>query len=505
MAGLSFTSSGAVPNLGIQGFGSSPNFGTQTSTPQSMALNNAQSRPYIPPQPATPAPQTPVKSTTVTHPDGTSIATTYHPPEPTSGLINSSTGKSNQQVLDESTTAAKTAQGVLDASKATPQPSPTTFGGVVSGLANASANGSQNATQATTGLLNSPQQNQVYGDRAQQIGDAAQKALQNIGQSAAQFEGGQLTTGTSPVAEGNAAITANLAAQQGQNISLAEQAALAGNAQGLTAQNQAQSGLTAAGEVANIQQGNEQSGLTSAGTLAQPNTAAFGQTVFNPLTGQYENGGTNLDPQTQAGTLAQQVQSGQITYDQALQSMGYAGAAGTTFLNNAITKAGGNPLQLQAQGSATQSVIGTQASQVAGYQSALNQGQNLQSQLTDLISTFGLNPNDVNAVNSGLQKIAQNISSPQYKILSNYVNDIANTYAQILTPTGGSQTDTTRSLASSMLDATAKGTSIITTMKALDDAAKAKIAGVYTTGTQNTAVTEGNSTGASTSSDLFNW
>lgn len=508
---ISFGNMGATPNSGISsylaGFGYKP---TQTmgSTPQASALNNAQvgpNRSVIPPQPATPAASTPVKSTTITHPDGTSIATTYHPPaETTPGLINQSTGKTNQQVLDESTTVANTAKNVLAASEQAPQPTtpaPTTFGGVVSGLANTSTNGSQNATQATTGLLSSPQQNEVYSDRAQQIGDAAQKALQSIGQSAAQFEGGQLTSGGSTsVEQGNAAVTANLAAQQGQNISLAEQAALAGNAQELTAQQQAQSGLQAAGSNANTQQANEQSGLTSAGNLAQPSATAQGQTTYDPLTNSFSGGsyGTNLQ------TVVQAIKSGNMGYTDGVNSLSGLSPTAKADVLAALGK-GFDTVASDANASTRAGIIGTQGGQIAGYQSALQQGQNLQSQLTDLISTFGLNPNDVNAVNIGLQKIAQNTSSPQYKILSNYVNDIANTYSQVLTPAGGSQTDTTRSLAASMLDATAKGSSLITTMKALDEAAKAKIAGVSTTGASQSNSSSGGSTNASSLNSSAAW
>lgn len=384
----------------------------------------------------------------------------------------------------------------------TQTPVPATFPGIVGGLTTASTNGSGAANLAAYGLLQSPNQNQILGDKAAQIGDQYGQKIADVGQKGAQFESGQLTTGTSPVASGNAAVTAQTTAAQQQALATGEAAALQGNAQQLTAQQQAQAGLTSAGGLGNQSQGLTQSGLTSAGTLAQPNTAAYGQTTYNPLTNSFGSSGSNLDPQTQAGTLAQQVQSGQITYDQALQSMGYAGQAGTTFLNNAITAAGGNPLQLQAQGAATQGVIGSQQTQIAGYQSAMQQGQNLQSQLTDLISSFGLNPSDINAVNSGLQKIAQNTSSPQYKILSNYVNDIANTYSQVLTPPGGSATDTTRGIATSMLDATAKGTSLIQTMHSLDEAAKAKIAGVSTTGASTAGVTHGSS---GPDAGLFNW
>lgn len=211
---------------------------------------------------------------------------------------------------------------------------------------------------------------------------------------------------------------------------------------------------------------------------AQPQVVGQGQAVFDPLTAQI--GGGNFDVQTNASNFAKNVLNGSMTYDQAVSALGYSNV-GKAALDQALTQAGGNPLQLQASGSANQSIIGGQTQTVAGYTSALQQGQNLQSQLTDLISTFGLNPGDVNAVNVGLQKIAANVSDPRYKILQNYVNDIANTYAQILTPPGGSATDTTRGIAASMLDATAKGTSIVAVMHSLDEAAKAKIAGVPTT------------------------
>ncbi len=264
----------------------------------------------------------------------------------------------------------------------------------------------------------------------------------------------------------------------------AQQAGLGQAISGYAAERQAN--LGAAQGQANAEQGagnllSSQGGLYgSAAGYAQPQLGSYGQTYYSPL--EANHGGGNLDPQTQATSLAQKVINGQMTYDQALQSLGYAGNVGSTFLNNAITGAGGNPLQLQAQGSTQQNIIGTQGTQIAQYQSALQQGQNLQAQVTDLITSFGLNPNDLNAVNSGLQKIAQNTSSPQYKILQNYVNDIANTYSQVLTPPGGSSTDTTRGIATSMLDATASGQSLIQVMKSLDEAAKAKIAGVSTTG-----------------------
>lgn len=230
------------------------------------------------------------------------------------------------------------------------------------------------------------------------------------------------------------------------------------------------------------QQGLQQSALSSAGGLTQPQNI-FG-TLTDPTTGLPVNPQQGAQIQSTVTNLAQNVTSGKMSYQDALSQLGSYGPNVQNALLQTIQQSNPNFNVNQNIGasSATQNIVGNQSQQIATFQSALQQGQNLQSQLTDLISTFGLNPNDINAANSGLQAIARNTSSPQYKILQNYVNDIANTYAQVLTPTGGSQTDTTRSIASSMLDATASGQSILAVMQSLDQAAQAKIAGVSTTG-----------------------
>ena len=247
------------------------------------------------------------------------------------------------------------------------------------------------------------------------------------------------------------------------------------------------------------------------GSATQQTSAPYGTPLFNPATGTVTLGGqpiganNQFTPDQQMSSLASAVANNTMSYSTAYSQL--SSAFGPTVANTFLSKiqainpqfnvnaSEGTASGQQTAAATPGNIQSQQTTQIAGYTSALQQGQNLQSQLKDLITTFGLNPNDINAANSGLQAIAKNTSSPQYQILSNYVNDIANTYAQILTPTGGSQTDTTRSIAASMLDATAKGTSIIATMSALDSAAKAKIAGVSTTGSSSS--TSGSSSGAS--------
>lgn len=462
MAGLSFTTSGATPFPSVSGIFSKPAATSpfRGSTPAANALNTAQTTGgmsvYKPP----PEPSTPVKKTVVNNTDGSSHVTEYHAPTPqplASGVV---------PPKKEETTP-------------TPAPATPTFPGILGSLTDTSTAGSPKAKEYTKQIADYGAGNLDIGKRAADIAAEYGQRIADVGGQGARFQAGQLTTGTSPVAEGNAAVTAQTTAAQQQALAQGEQAALLGTAQELTGQGQAANAANQAAGQEYAGQGLEQTGLTAAGGLAQPTVVGQGQAVFQPGTGEI-NGGS-FDVSTNANNFSKSVLNGSMTYDQAVQALGYS-PVGKAALDQAITAAGGNPLQLQATGATTQNVIGTQQETIAGYQSALQQGQNLQAQLTDLISTFGLNPNDINAVNAGLAKIAQNTSSPQYKILQNYVNDIANTYSQILTPPGGSPTDTTRGIATSMLDSTAKGQSLITTMKSLDEAAKAKIAGVSTTG-----------------------
>lgn len=324
-------------------------------------------------------------------------------------------------------------------------PSPVTYPGLIGGIVSSSqGQGPTNpAAQAAT-------------DKVAEIERNIGELRGHLGTNQAAYTTGGLT---SPVAMGRAQVLSQTEAAQEQGLALRASAAQSELANALATQKQGTEGLT-----------------TAAGLAAPEQKYPF---VFNPLTGSYSNasGGAVLNPQQ----AARDVMSGKTTYDQAKAALGYLGDTGEAQLQSAITQSGGNPLQLQASGATTQGVIGQQGTQVAGYQSALQQGQNLQSQLADLITTFGLNPHDINAANAGLQTIARNTSDPRYQLLNNYVNDIANTYSQILTPTGGSQTDTTRGIAASMLDATSKGQSMLAVMQGLDNAAQAKIAGVPTT------------------------
>lgn len=405
----------------------------------------------------------------------------------TSGLATTNFGIQNQNNSGGTNLNTTGTQPLVQQTIPQPQPTPQPqglFPSVVSSLANRGTTPNQTAQDYTA-------QSAVYGAGsipiAAQARDIAQQFGQKyaeIGQEGAKFQAGQLTTGTSPVAEGNAAVTARTVAAQQTALAQGQQAALQGVGYQLTGQQQAQAGANAAAGQAYTGQGLQQAALGTAASYTQPSQNF--PYVFDPLTGTYKapgvGGGTNAgggltyNPTTDAQTFAQQVINHQIPYQDALNALGYAGPAATALLQQAIVQGGGNLTQLQAQ----TGIQTAQEQQVQGYKSALQQGQNLQTQLKDLITTFGLNPNDLNVSNIALQKIATNTSDPHYQQLANYINEVANTYSQILTPPGGTSTDTTRAIATSMLDATANGSSLIDTMKQLDNAAQAKIAGVQT-------------------------
>lgn len=275
--------------------------------------------------------------------------------------------------------------------------------------------------------------NAQYQDYSTQAADAYKKAAE-YGRQVAQAESDVQHNPNYSIDTG-----VGLAGQIAQNEGL-KAAALTQTAQGLgTLANQ---GLTAKGQ--------EISGLGTAAGLASPTLGSIGQVPFNPLSGGQGN------------------------------ILGSDSSGGLSSAANLLGSFQG-----------AQSTAANQQQQIESYKSAHQQAQNLQSQLTDLITTFGLNPSDINAVNAGIQTIAKNTSSPQYKTLDNYLQDIASRYAQILTPTGGSQTDTTRAVATGMIDSLASGNSIIQVLNTLDQQAQAVISGVKTSNLSGSSFTEG--------------
>lgn len=379
-------------------------------------------------------------------------------------------------------------------------------------------------TNTQTGLIGdlrgTARGNFGIGEEARRISDQYAPEIARVGGLGAAAQAGYNSSGTNVVGAGNAAIASQSASQRMAALAQGQEAALKGTAQQLTAQEQAAGAFGTALGGANTQQAQQLSGLGQAANLAQPQVAAYGQTVFNPLTGEYEGNG-GLPPEVmqqyaqmaangqyaaipssitsnpvlsaQLNVLAQQMNPGynpiaSTAYGNVastnIQNLGTAQTAGQAAGIQALAGAGGigQAQGMQAIAAAPGITQAGQYGQIAAYKSSMQQGQQLAAQLDDLLRTFNLNPSNVNVVNAGIQKIAANTSDPQYQMLSNYLADVASRYAQVLTPPGGSATDMTRSIASSMINATASGKSIRDVLQSLDQQAQAVIDAVPASG-----------------------
>lgn len=461
----SFTTSGSTPqsNSFLSGYSAS-NTGT---TPAAKALSSAanMSTPtgqvYVPPPVA---PTTPVKSTAVTHPDGTQVTTTYHAPEPgllssapAGGSSSSSNVDTNYQLQPGETTAAYNAriasynagQGSNGTNTQTPtQPASTgttapssatpTFSGLVGQTVNTATGGSPAAQGYTADTANYGAGNIPIGQSAANIASTYGQQIANVGQQGAQFEGGQLTTGTSPVAEGNAAVTAQTTAAEQQALASGESAALQGTQQQLTAQDQAASAANQAAGQATTAQTQKLGGLESAtGSVAPQQNYPF---VFNPATGTYTNAATG--GMVDASSAAQAVLSGQVSYADAKSALGYLGTSAEAQLQSAILQQnpGANLNQLEAQAAGQQAVagapygaqasnIGTAGTAQAGAYNSIygtatsaaaataTQQAQIRSVGTDAINAMqaaGINPTSSQFANKTINQLQSELSSPQY-------------------------------------------------------------------------------------------
>lgn len=286
----------------------------------------------------------------------------------------------------------------------------------------------------------------TLAQNAQDIANKYGAEIDTTGQQGASFEAGQRTTGTSPVAEGNAAVTAQTTAAQQSAEAAGESAALQGVQTGINANTAAS---TALGNV---------------GSLTQP-SATF-PFVFDPATGTFTTSGGNLQTSISGGV--QQAISNPTLYSSlegAIQATYGQAAAG--MFQQAFIQAGGNPSiaagqatgaqalaaapgQGQAAGEAAVIAAGgqTQAAniQTAGtastsaastaYQTATqavssaNQTYSgltgVASQLNDTLSSWH-NEGLITNANQAINAIAGITSNPQYQ---QFVSALANTQAQ---------------------------------------------------------------------------
>lgn len=283
---------------------------------------------------------------------------------------------------------------------------------------------------AVGGLLNAPGQNSTIGQNAADIAARYGKQIADVGQQGAMGEAGQLTTGTSPVAEGNAAVTQQTTAARQQALATGEQAALTGTGQQLTAQNQ------------------EQNALNNAGQLSQPNLGSIGQVPYSP---------TDLSQGSPLGA------PGGTAADAARVQGGFNGAVA----------AAAAPGQTQAQNTITGGTAAVNAGNTA-YQNANPAYLNLKNNIIPNIDSFGqlltqgaggVNPFDAQFANLTLQQFQNQLSSPQQAAFNATFQQLQKSIAA-LAGQGGTQTPTANSAqADATLSPTAKMSTIQSTLQ----------------------------------------
>lgn len=393
-------------------------------------------------------------------------------------------------------------KGLLTPPAQTQSGNTNTFQSLIAGLTDSSrANKAQE--KLLKDLQTSAQGNQAIGEDARRTSQMYADEIKRVGNLGAGAQAGYLSTGSNVVGAGNAAIASQSVSQRMNALAQAQQAALEGTSQQFTGQQQTANALNQALQGANTQQQLGISGFGTAAGLAAPSPAGFGQTTFNPLTGSFGGGSQNLDPQMAASQLAQQVMSGQMSYDQAVQSLGYAGGAGQQMLNQALQGGGGfniaqSQANLQGQLAALQQLPAMEGADVAaeGVKNKIN---------AYLAENPQLNPTSVlkaNVIDRWLKNQLE--TDPKYQTLSNYLNEYTSTLAPIL-GVGGETTNLKTQIAQEFINASASGASISEVLENIQNLSRGKINDLRSGITGGGAISNPNAGGGTGSGGEFDW
>lgn len=240
---------------------------------------------------------------------------------------------------------------------------------------------------------------------------------------------------------------------------------------------------------------------TGIGAATNEVQAPYGTPLLNPLSGTITNTGTqgggtgNItgNVNTDSTNFATAVMNGTMTYDQAVSSLGYAGDIGTTALNNAILKNGGNPEALQAQGAATQSNIQTggttgtntasagYSSAVQGYNSANASYQTVTAQgntLQQAMASAGVNTAP-QFVNTPVNQLANQFGSAQFTSFQTALTETQQAYTTLLGAVGAATPTVNGQAATSLLTISSTPAQIQAALTQLQNAAYNKLLPMY--------------------------
>lgn len=212
-------------------------------------------------------------------------------------------------------------------------------------------------------------------------------------------------------------------------------------------------------------QGQQLSALGTAAGLAQPSPSAYGQTVFNPLEGNFAGGG-GLPPEAMQ-QYAQMAADGQIS---AVPSFITSNPVLNAQLNDQAKAINPNynPITSGAQGQVIASIPELEATNT--------QAEGIKNRIVSYLNDNpGLNPSTLAVGNLLKQWVeGKQLADPKYQTLFNYLNEYTNTLAPIL-GVGGSPTNLKTEIAASFVNAKASGQSIAQVLESMSQLAKGKI------------------------------
>lgn len=326
--------------------------------------------------------------------------------------------------------------------------------------------------------------NAAIGQNAANIAAQYGQQIAQTGQAGANAEAGNLSTGTSPVAVGNAGlISQNVSAKQSA-LAAGESAALQGTGQELTAQ------------------GQETSGLTSAGGLAQNQVVSPGQAVFNPATGQYTSATSGAGNPTTAPSGIDQTAwdnyvnlaaNGQIA---AVPSSITGNANLSGQLNAAAEAVNPNysPITSAAQGNAigqNVATAGTSDIQIAAsgyanilpqYRQATTDFSTADQQAGNLLSTLnqtGINSSNATEYNTTINGLASKLGSTQTTAFTTALTEAQQAYTKLLSSVGAATPTVNGQAATDVLNPSSTPAQIAESIDKLNQAAYAKLAPQY--------------------------
>lgn len=192
-------------------------------------------------------------------------------------------------------------------------------------------------------------------------------------------------------------------------------------------------GWAAKAGLANTQQGLQQTGLASAAGFAQPDQVPYSNQYINPLTGQPVSGGTSGSLNDAVSGVVQKLQSGQMTYNDALNALSGYGQGGVNALQSALPS-GFNIAQSNALG-------GVQGTVGPAYNYADTALKNVEDIMGSLPAIQKTNIPILGSIARGFST-ETGLGSEGTRALTGAVNTLRNAYASLLASSkGGTPTD----------------------------------------------------------------